>query len=236
MPQLTREQSRRIDRIATEQLGIPGVVLMENAGRNATAVILDCLSSHPPTRAQQTGPVVILCGGGNNGGDGYVIARHLYNAGVGVWIGSAKDTGELTGDAAINQRICANMGLPIHPLRTIEQLDAAAPVWSRAPLVVDALLGTGFCGNVRAPLDAIINRCNALAGPRIIAIDLPSGLDADTGQPTNATIRAAVTVTFVAEKIGFAQPTAQPYLGEVVVCGIGTPPSLIDQVIGQRDA
>jgi len=96
--------------------------------------------------------------------------------------------------------------------------------------VVDALLGTGFRGEVRAHLADVIERCNALAGPKVVAIDLPSGLDCDTGQPSNATIQADVTVTFVAPKVGFDAPGATRYTGRVVVADIGTPPSLIDRV------
>ncbi len=226
---LSRDQVRRVDRLAIEELGIPGIVLMENAGRNAAGVIFDLLCDElalDPAKAR----VAVLCGGGNNGGDGYVIARHLHNRGVSVRVYTTVDPATLKGDAAVNHTICAKMGLPIERITTAQQVATHAQGWSGAHVVVDALLGTGFRGEVRAHLADVIKRCNALAGPKVVAIDLPSGLDCDTGGPSNATVQADVTVTFVAPKIGFDAPSATRYVGRVVVADIGTPPGLIDRV------
>ena len=229
MVHLTRQQVREVDRLAIEQLGIPGIVLMENAGRNAAAVVLDTLQSRGGDSALWR--VGILCGGGNNGGDGYAIARHLHNHGVQVAVYAAVDPTTLTGDAGVNHRVCAKMGLTIRLITTQRQLSAAAGSLESAHVVVDALLGTGFSGEVRPHMAGVIAGCNELAGPTIVSIDTPSGLDCDTGQPSNATVRADITLTLVAAKQGFVEPAARAYLGRVIVADIGTPPSLIDRVI-----
>ncbi len=217
MKELTREQVREVDRIAIEELGIPGIVLMENAGRNAAHEILDAFS--PIARA------VLFCGTGNNGGDGFVIARHLANAGVPVHIALAGKVEKLSPDAAVNYRICANMGWPIAAAESVELLPN--------DVVVDALLGTGFTSQVRAPLAKIIGRINAASKRAVVAIDVPSGLDCDTGQPSNATIQADMTVTFVAAKVGFSKPPAAEYTGQIVTADIGAPPSINSRVAQQ---
>jgi NAD(P)H-hydrate epimerase len=218
---MNRQQVRQVDRIAIEEYGIPGVVLMENAGRGATRAILDLLKDPPSSR------VAILCGAGNNGGDGFVVARHLHNERVEVLTYLAVDPARLTGDTCVNYDIVRRMRLPIRPLTDVELVREASPQVAECNVVVDALLGTGFSGQVRSPLDAIISMVNALSGPQVVAIDLPSGLDCDSGQPSNATIRADVTVTFVAPKLGFGLPHAAEYVGRVVVVDIGAPCELI---------
>lgn len=242
---LTRDQIRQVDRLAVDEYGVPGIVLMENAGRNAARVI-----RHEVLPEPAKGAVAIVCGGGNNGGDGFAVARHLANVGVGVELYLAVEPTRLTGDAATNWHIVERMGLPAFDVRTAEAIAAARERWRRSDAIVDALLGTGFSGQVRAPLDAVITAINgvratcaadpgaadpgaagARAGhPVIVAIDLPSGLDADTGQPANAAVRADLTITMVARKIGFDQPGAADYTGRVVVVDIGAPRALIDRI------
>lgn len=229
---LTRDQVRRIDRLAIESLGIPGVVLMENAGLHVASLILDLLTTQQLLEPRAS-RVAILCGGGNNGGDGYVVARQLHNWGVAVTIYAAKDPDALKGDAAINARICQRMGLHLLPIMQPAQIAEASPRWARAHVVVDALLGTGFEGQVHPPLTEIIERVNQLQGPAVVAVDIPSGLDCQTGRPSPVAIRAHHTVTLVARKTGFDSPEAEPYLGQVSVASIGAPPELIDQVIEQ---
>lgn len=210
---LSRAEVREIDRRAIEEFGVPGVVLMENAGRGA-AEILQSLGT--------PGRIVICCGKGNNGGDGFVIARHLDNAGVQVRVWLFARPEDLAGDAAINYRIIERSKLPI--TLAAEKFDEAAlrqdlieAVW-----VVDALFGTGLSGPVRPPFDRVIAILNEDAAP-IFAVDIPSGLDCDTGLPLGPTVRAVHTVTFVAPKKGFAEPTAVEWLGQVHVVGIGAP-------------
>jgi NAD(P)H-hydrate epimerase len=225
---LTRQQVRQVDRRAIEQLGIPGIVLMENAAINASVLLRDVLTKAGGLSGK--GPIAILCGGGNNGGDGYAIARHLHNRGLAVELFAAKNPTQLKGDAATNYAICANMALPIYPVYEPGQLDSAAKHWQGAGLIVDAMLGTGFTGEVRQPLAGIIERVNALHGPTVVAIDTPSGLDCQTGAAADATLCADHTITFVAKKVGFTATGADRYIGAVHVAGIGAPPELIEAV------
>ncbi len=223
---LTRAQVREVDRRAIEEYGILGIVLMENAGRNAAGLIRYWTPSD--------GPVVIVCGRGNNGGDGFVIARHLHNAGIRVELLLTCDIVQLTGDAATNARIVEKMGLPLRMFDTVERIADQRPALRRARIIVDALLGTGFSGQVRSPMDlaiAAINEEARAGGAKVVAIDLPSGLDCDTGEPSNATVKADHTITFVARKAGFDAPGAAAYTGEVHVAGIGAPGEIIQMVL-----
>jgi len=223
---LTRAQVREVDRRAIEDYGVPGVVLMENAGRNA-AHLIRYWTPH-------NGPVAIVCGRGNNGGDGFVIARHLHNAGIRVELLPACEIMHLTGDAATNAGIVEKMGLPLRMFDTVERIAEERPTLRRAMVIVDALLGTGFSGKVRSPMDLAINAINEEAragGTKVVAIDLPSGLDCDTGEPSNATVKANHTITFVARKAGFDAPGAAAYTGEVLVSDIGAPEMIIGEVL-----
>ena len=223
-PTLTCAQVRELDRLAIEHLAMPGIILMENAGRNAAEVALAELA-----RGAGRGAVV-LAGAGNNGGDGYVIARHLHNRGAAVRIVALKAPSELTGDAAINAEICRRMGLGIVVVEQAGRL----PSLEGAALVVDALLGTGFRGQVREPIAGAIERINeaGAGGARVLAVDVPSGLDCQSGRPSNATVRADVTVTFAAYKSIFDEPGAAEFAGRVVVADIGVPPGLLEMVRG----
>jgi len=227
---LTRAQVRELDRLAIEEYGLPGVVLMENAGAGAARIALDMLRERAGRRVE------ILCGPGNNGGDGWVVARHLANAGCDVRVTSFVGVEALRGDAAIHARVALRMGI-LHA--TVGAADARFDVLARArarkgaDLIVDALLGTGASG---APRGNIARAIEALAplepgGPPILALDLPSGFDADTGQRVGACVRADVTATFAAEKAGFAAPGAADWLGRVQVVDIGVPRALFARVV-----
>jgi NAD(P)H-hydrate epimerase len=215
---VSRDAIREIDRLAIEEYGMPGVILMENAGRGTARVALEWLGEPAGKRA------VILAGPGNNGGDGYVIARHLHNAEVQTSTVLCCDPARLKGDALTNYTIVRNMKLDIRRYASTEELDGVADLIRGADLVVDALLGTGFAGQVRSPMAELIQRVNELGPPHVLAVDLPSGLDADTGQASNACIRAHKTCTFVAQKQGF--PHAGAFTGEVIVVDIGAPREL----------
>jgi NAD(P)H-hydrate epimerase len=215
---LTRVQVRELDRRAIEEFGVPGLVLMENAGRSAAEVLLHLGVS---------GPVHIVCGKGNNGGDGFVIARHLDLHRVSVVIHLCSDPKGLAGDAATNYQIAVKSRLPMRAFTAIETL---ARQLAQADWIVDALFGTGLTGAVKAPYDEII-KCVNRSGVKILAVDLPSGLDADTGQPTGATIRASHTVTMVAPKKGFSASTASDWTGKVHVVGIGAPRHLLEEYL-----
>jgi len=220
---LSRHQVRELDRQALETYGVPGTVLMENAGRGATEVLAGL---------GVKGKVVLCCGKGNNGGDGFVMARHLDNRRAPVHILLFARPEELSADAAINYQIAARSGLPIS-IYSGEALDLLQVNrhLEEADWIVDALYGTGLQGPVRGPLDQVIEAINR-AGKKVLAVDVPSGLDCDTGQPMGATIRADHTVTFVDTKTGFAQPEAAAWLGEVHVGDIGAPRRLVESFGG----
>jgi NAD(P)H-hydrate epimerase len=212
----TREQARAFDECAIKTLGIPSLVLMENAGRGA-AEVLRSFEAHGFLK----GRVVICCGKGNNGGDGLVMARHLANAGIDVLVLLFANPAELSPDAALEWKITQNMHLRSQ-VWADDSLDEAklAIVFEKAQWIVDALFGTGLTGPVRPPFDRIIEVINA-SRKRVFAVDIPSGLDADTGEPTGSTIRAAFTATFVAHKIGFLNRTSNEWTGPVRVVDIG---------------
>lgn len=214
-----------MDARAIHELGIPGVVLMENAGRNATEHVLALRGRRRATRIR------VFAGPGNNGGDGFVIARHLANHGFDVAVYLAGEERKLSDDAGTNFRILRNMGVEVRPVNTPDGVTAALAEIRETDVVVDALLGTGFSGQVREPLATLIHGINDAAKAGVVGIDVPSGLDCNTGQPSNATIRAGCTITFVASKTGFETPGARPYVGEVIVVDIGAPPELVARVL-----
>ena len=232
-PLVTRDQCRAADRYAIEQLGIPGIVLMENAGRNAADIVERCLKERTK-RSGRPGRAAIVCGKGNNGGDGFVIARHLALRGWQISVDLMGDPADLTGDAATNHAIADRMGIPIRRLDKPGALARAARRWRSCAVVVDALLGTGFAGQVRELLASVIQQINMLKGPAIVAVDVPSGLDADTGQAGGVAVRADCTVTFLAAKVGLVKPSARPYVGRLIVADIGAPLELIAKRLGFR--
>lgn len=221
---LSRQQVRRVDQRAIEEYGISGLVLMENAGRG----VVDTLE-----KLGIAGPVVIACGKGNNAGDGFVIARHLdlraYPVRVLLWA----DPAELRGDAAANYRILEKTGLVMLRVDQEPEAGRVAEYLASAAWIVDALLGTGAQGEPRPPFDAAIDQLNAARAPKL-AVDLPSGLDCDTGQAALHTVVAAHTCTFVAPKPGFFAPGARRFTGQLHVLDIGAPRRLIEEVSGER--
>lgn len=242
---LTRAQCRAVDRYAVEVLGLPGLVLMENAGINAAGAVFDVLRAEFVVDGDSA-RVAVLCGGGNNGGDGYVIARQLMSWGVPCRVYSTKPVAQLTGDAAVNAAAWVALGQRVMVIDEAVGLAEAAAEWRDAQVLVDALLGTGFSAKLapmRDELAAVIGAVNTLVAEgqagwetafrgRVVAVDVPSGLDADTGAAGGeAAVRADLTVTFVAEKTGFAAETASPYLGKVVTADIGLPASAIEAAL-----
>jgi len=228
---LTRRQSRVVDELAINRYGIPGMVLMENAGRGVVEVLtregagLSALRNrddHEPARQ-----VVILCGKGNNAGDGFVIARHLAIRGIPAKVLLLASPSELRGDARQNYEILTHCDTPVvdlsSALNLARTLDAEA---SDAAWLIDAMLGTGARGEPREPYRTAIEWMNRQSALRV-AIDVPSGLDCDTGQPVGCCVRADMTCTFVAPKIGFTEPSASEYLGKLHVVSIGVPLGLI---------
>lgn len=227
MRPLSQIEIREVDQIAIHQFGVPGVVLMENAGRGCAEII----ASH-----WNTGSVVICCGKGNNGGDGYVIARYLENAGWSVKVRLAFPPEEVQGDAVLFLASVQKSGIQVRSIqapRDVPSTDQTVVAWEEfqrdlrsADLVVDALLGTGLTSNVRSPCREIIEAINA-AGRPVLAVDLPSGLDCNTGKPLGACIRATRTATMVAPKLGFENLESEALTGPVEVVEIGLPRALV---------
>lgn len=221
---LSCAQVRELDRRAVAEYGMSSLVLMENAGRGAAETLL-ALGIH--------GPVVICCGKGNNGGDGLCIARHLHNAEIEVKVLLFAAPQDLTHDAAANWKAIQRAGLPVE-VWTSPDFTRLAAEFARAEWVVDALYGTGLKGPVRPPLDRVIAVMNA-SPARIFAVDNPSGLNGDTGEPLGAAVRAHHTATFVAPKIGFANDAAAAWLGKVHVIDIGVPVQLLMETLNARE-
>jgi NAD(P)H-hydrate epimerase len=211
---------------------------MENAGRNAAHLLMALASLarvDPPLR------VAIACGRGNNGGDGFVIARHLENLGAEVRLLLACDPAAYRGDAAVNHAVAVRAGIAIEKLES-----APAEAWSAALVgsdwIVDALLGTGSSGAPRGAVATAIRAINlarhphghsqpapASRPPRVLAVDIPSGLDCDTGLAAGECVLADATATFVARKIGFDVPGAAAFTGAVHVLDIGVPRRLLNE-------
>lgn len=223
---LSREQVRAVDRIAIEEYGIPGIILMENAGRGCADLLIAqgvCPSS----------PVVICCGKGNNGGDGFVMARHLEVLGIPVEVLIFSPPKELMGDAGTNYQIASRTDIPIHHLVLPDDVAQLEKHLKHASWVVDALLGTGSTGQVRPPYDLVIDKINSSHRP-VFSIDVPSGLDCDLGDPVRCCVQATVTGTMVASKPGFRSKTGQKMAGKVHVVEIGVPKTVLSILCAEQ--
>jgi len=218
---LTCQEIRELDILAIEHVGIPGMVLMENAARAVAECIYQALLD--PSNSQ----VLFLCGPGNNAGDGFVAARHLRNAGVKVTVVLAAPREKYRGDAALNLAIYERMEGTLLDATDESQRKAIRSQIGSSDVIVDALLGTGSSGAPRGVIGELIRLANAAPRARRVAVDIPSGLDADSGKVSEPCFRADATVTFVAAKTGFASAAAQAVLGRVAVADIGVPRELI---------
>jgi NAD(P)H-hydrate epimerase len=216
---------RAFDAHAIQQCGVPSIVLMENAGRGATDVIVrEALRGDPRAYA------VVICGTGNNGGDGFVVARHLLTRGVAVdtWLIGAVD--KLTVDARKNYDALLGVGGRVTASAGV-QLDQLQAAVARADVVVDGLFGTGLDRPLGSPYGNVVALING-ASAKKVALDVPSGLNADTGTPLGATVIADMTVTFGHLKFGLLTSRGASFAGRVFVADIGVPGNLVD-VVGQ---
>jgi len=216
----TRAEASEFDRWAIEELGVPRLVLMENAGRGASDWILAHVEELDIGEGSRIG---ILCGRGNNGGDGYALARHLQNSGFEVHVFELGDGSGLGDEAALFRGGCVQMALPLTDLEALVGSSGALPemdVW------VDGLLGTGFHPPLREPLRVIIAwlaLVMARSDKAVIALDGPSGIDSDTGVPGSAHIRARHTLCFGAKKVGFKALDTHSEVGQLHLIGLGVP-------------
>ncbi len=218
---MSRDEVRSFDRWAIDELGISGVVLMENAGRSCAELIKEKLTDVAEPQ------VCIFCGTGNNGGDGYVVARHLLNAGFKVRVVICGDRSKVKGDAKINLDILERIGQPIEQIDINEtgiEVNIRA-LTAEADMVVDALFGTGLKGSLSDQYIKLIETLNGSNRP-ILAVDIPSGLDCDTGRALGAAVKAAYTVTFAAVKRGLTiAAQVKQYTGHIYVASIGVEPT-----------
>ncbi len=223
-PVLTPQAVQRLDRLAEERYGIPMLILMEHAGLAVAREVEGLLRrTAVATRLRQrSGRVICVCGKGNNGGDGFVAARHLIRLGARVDVFSTASARDLKGDARLNHRILTRMGAAVRPLNRKKDLERFRRALRAADAVVDALLGIGARGVVREPLAAVIRLINA-SGARVIAVDVPSGLDARTGRCLGDCVKARRTVTFTALKTGLVRGQGPRMSGVVRVVDIGIP-------------
>lgn len=228
---LSVAQIREVDRIAVDQFHMHSLLLMENAALTSAGWLVERFGSSFRT--------VILCGRGNNGGDGLALARHLRLAGWSVEVIVLGPVERLSPDAYANWRILTardnahcSMFEPEEFATADEQVGQRIGV---AQLVIDAMLGSGASGSPRAPFDRWIEQANRARCSRV-ALDIPTGLDAESGAVAEGTFRADATLTFVARKPGFSDPRAKAMLGEVVVLPIGIPVELIEQLLDQSES
>lgn len=222
---LSIEAIRAVDQTAIDRYGMNSLVLMENAALGSAQWIIQ---NFAPSQT------VLLCGRGNNGGDGLAIARHLRLAGWPCRVIQLGPIEKLSADARANWHILTARDrahcILCDESRAIELQNEISQHIRQAEIIIDALLGSGAKGHPRPPLSDWIELANQAKGVRI-AIDIPSGLDATSGQPSATTFQAQATLTFVARKLGFATPAAQAYLGKVEVLPIGIPVELIEEIL-----
>lgn len=231
-PYLTRTQLKEIDRISTDKYGIPSLILMENAGRAVADETIKLIKS---TLSGKKKPVIIvICGKGNNGGDGFVTARHLYNQHFRVivfYLGHLNDHKSRSIESNTNLNIVRQLKIRMIELPWL--LDKNTPQdktkWNTAlrllrtsDIIIDAIFGIGLEREIQSPLREFIAKINSLDIP-VVAVDIPSGLDTDTGQPLGIAIKAKRTVTFGYSKIGFKNKEAIRYTGKIIVVDISLP-------------
>jgi hydroxyethylthiazole kinase-like uncharacterized protein yjeF len=220
MKLVTAQEMRELDRRTIKEVGVPSLVLMENAGRSTYQILR---REFPGL----SGPVAVVAGRGNNGGDGFVVARYLANDGIPVTVFVLAEKGQIQGDARLNLDILDRMGVEVAETLTEEDLSPAVHHLSRVGLIVDALLGTGLNSPVRGLMETLIDRINHLRPP-VLSVDIPSGLSADTGEPLGTAIRADVTVTYGFPKLGQILPPGRDYVGRLWQVDISIPPALAE--------
>ena len=213
-----QKEMQQMDQYTIEKLGLPGVVLMENAGAK---VVEEILASSPG----KTPRVIVLAGGGNNGGDGFVIARRLFDLGLKPLLCLLVDPNRLKGDAKVHFDVYCNRGLPVFMLQE-HTLSALRKEIEQSGIIIDAILGTGVTGAVKEPFSGIIAMVNEYYEKKlIISVDIPSGVCSDTGKVVGVAIKAAKTITFVFPKKGFFLNDGPNYIGEWKAVDISVPPS-----------
>ena len=219
----TAAQMKEIDRLAIEKYGVPAKSLMENAGLAVAEEVL---------RSKGSGRALVICGYGNNGGDGFVVARLLIKRGFDVVAFLAGRPRPFSLETEDNFRLLLGLGCAPSAVYDTASLERAFGSLGTVDVVVDALFGIGIRGRLDELYARLIDDVNAL-GADVTAVDLPSGLDADAGTPCPVAIKAARTVTFTAAKAGFKNPAAAQFTGVVTVADIGVPLAAVEEVLGK---
>jgi NAD(P)H-hydrate epimerase len=224
---LNAAQMRQADRYTIEEIGIPSLVLMENAGRQVVAAME---AAHETRLA---GRVAVLCGRGNNGGDGFVVARTLIQRGIDASVFVLGSVADVRGDARINLDILGRLGVTVVEVGDEQTWELHFSEISQCTLIVDAIVGTGLTSPLGGMMETVVADVNA-SGIPIVAIDLPSGLSADTPHLIGDCIDASMTVTLAAPKLPLVLPPGEAQAGDVVIADIGIPSDVIDSLEGPR--
>jgi NAD(P)H-hydrate epimerase len=224
---LTAAQMKEADRRTIEEIGIPALVLMENAGRQVVAAI-EAVHSDLIERK-----VAVLCGRGNNGGDGFVVARTLMQRGVDVSVFLIGRVAEVRGDARTNLEILGRLGLTVVEIADSQAWELHFSEIGDCTLIVDAIFGTGLNAPLTGLMETVVADVNA-SGIPVVAVDLPSGLSADSHEPLGDSIEAGMTVTLAAPKISLVLPPAETRAGDIVIADIGIPADVLESLDGPR--
>lgn len=220
----TSQEMRDIDKYAIEKLGIPGVVLMENAGLKVFAYVKKMLGK------VENKTIKIFCGKGNNGGDGYVAARHLLNHGANVEVYLLGEKKSVSGDAEINLNILLNMGIGVKEILTENDVIEINNDIKQCDLIIDAIFGTGIRGEIQGPARSLINNINH-SGKPVLSIDIPSGIQGDTGKICGVCVKASATVSFALPKLGLLLYPGAEFVGKLIIADIGIPQKAVDSVV-----
>ena len=226
---LNASQMREADRRTIEEIGIPSLVLMENAGRQVVAALEARFEDLEEQR------VAVLAGRGNNGGDGFVVARTLLNRGIDVSVFVAGSLEEIKGDARVNLEVLGRLGLSVVEIGNEQQWELHSSEVSSCDIIVDAIFGTGLSTPIAGTLETIVADVNEMGIP-VVSIDLPSGMSADTHQLIGPCVQASLTVTLAAPKLPLVVTPAASRAGELVIADIGIPGEVIEEVTGPRIA
>ena len=208
MKTVSVKEMQELDRMAIEDKGIPSITLMENAGKAVSEIALTEFKNIKDKKA------AIFCGSGNNGGDGFVAARHLFNKGIDVSVYLIGRRANLKNDSKVNAEALDNIGFEIREI--------SAPISIEHGLIIDAIFGIGLKGEVKEPARSIISGLNKKT-ITIISVDVPSGLDADTGEILGVSVKAGITVTMQFPKQGFYKNKGPACTGKVIITDIGIP-------------
>ena len=224
---LNAAQMREADRRTVDDIGIPSLVLMENAGRQAVAA-MEAMYGDLLERQ-----VAVLCGRGNNGGDGFVVARTLAQRGVDVSVFLMGRVADVRGDARTNLEILGRLGLTVVEVADSQAWELHFSEVGDCTLIVDAIFGTGLNAPVSGLIESVVADVNA-SGIPVVAIDLPSGLSADSAEPIGPSIEAGLTVTLAAPKLPLVLPPGETRAGDIVIADIGIPGEVLESVDGPR--